>query len=81
MTITEADVREWLERQGEHYMENGEFTSDVLPGVTEWGIKWEAPVGLDRALLYERYVPQAVRFYCTWLGLDITVTPQQAPQR
>jgi len=77
MTVTDSDVQAWLERQADHWAEHGRFTSDVLPGIGEHGIRAQISDAYLRDGLYERFEPVAFEFYCMWLGgLEFTTTRQ-----
>ena len=62
MTITQDDAQAWLEQQADHYMSSGGlFSSDMLLGITAYGIKVEADLGSVRSAgLYERFKPKAL---------------------
>jgi hypothetical protein len=77
--LTEEHAKEWLERQADYYMANGQFTSDVPPGVSQLGVYAPAGSGvLDlsdlSAPLHERAALPSLGFFCTWDGKELATT-------
>ena len=51
----------------------GLFSSDMLLGITAYGIKVEADLGSVRSAgLYERFKPKALVFYADWFGIELS---------
>lgn len=74
-TITQDDAQAWLERQADHYMDGGVFTSDVLPGVTWFGVRVAASTEtLIMAATLEATDVVPLEFHATWLGTELTAS-------
>jgi hypothetical protein len=78
-TITQDDAQAWLERQADRFINGGidgsPFTSDVLPGITQFGVEQELYLdSLDAPGMYEAVGPMALVFHATWLGIELTTT-------
>jgi len=81
-TITEADAQAWLERQADHFMESGEFTSDVLSGITRFGIRVPLSTdGLRAAAMYGYVDLMPVEFHATWAGMELTTARDRATRK
>lgn len=78
-TITDADAQAWLERQADHYMNGGQFTSDALPGITSFGTRVALPRdALCAAVMYDAVGLVPIEFYVAWGGMELTTTRDRA---
>jgi hypothetical protein len=81
-TEAECTVRAWLERQADHYMEHGEFTSDMPLGVTGFGVRADLDAGSVReGPVFSLSPIRDLTFYACWRGVELTTTRRRWTKR
>jgi hypothetical protein len=81
-TTAEENVRAWLERQADFYMDYGEFTSDVPLDVTGAGVRADMDAGSVReGDLFRRSEVRELVFYAYWHDAELTTIRRRPPRR